>query len=108
MITNTKPQAINLGRVLDDESINSNVKRIDTLNPNYRYLFGKSSPIVTTYNIAERDLFPDANFCNSLIAADQHLRAQGLIPAWKRSDIVRLHRHQWMHRSWTEYAGAQR
>ena len=108
MSENTKPQAINLGRVLDVESINSNVKRIDTLNPNYRYLFGKSSPIVTTYNIAERDLFPDANFCNSLMAADQHLRAQGLIPAWKRSDIVRLHRHRWMHRSWTEYAGAQR
>ena len=108
MIENTKPRAISPGRVLDVESINSNVKGINTLNPNYRYLFGKSSPIVTDYNIAESDLFPDANFCNSLIAADQHLRAQGLIPAWKRSDIVRLHRHRWMHRSWTEYAGAQR
>ena len=108
MNENTKPRAISPGRVLDVESISSNVTGINSLNPNYRCLFGKSSPIITDYNIAEHDLFPDANFCNSLMAAELHLRANGLTPAWKRSDKVRFHRHQWLHRSWTEYAGAQR
>jgi len=108
MNTNTKPQAINLGRVLDDESINRNVIGIDSLNPNYRYLFGKSSPMITDYDIAEHDLFPDAHFCNSFTSADQHLRAQGLIPAWASADIIRFHRHQWMHRPWMNYAGARR
>ena len=108
MNTNTKPQAINLGRVLDDESINRNVIGIDSLNPNYRYLFGKSSPMITDYDIAEHDLFPDAHFCNSVTSADQHLRAHGLIPAWSDSDQIRFHRHQWMHQSWMNYAGASR
>lgn len=108
MNTNTKPQAINLGRVLDDESIKRNVIGIDSLNPNYRYLFGKSSPMITDYDIAEHDLFPDAHFCNSLTSADQHLRAHGLIPAWSDSDQIRFHRHQWMHQSWMNYAGASR
>jgi hypothetical protein len=108
MNTNTKPQAINLGQVLDDESINRNVIGIDSLNPNYRYLFGKSSPMITAYDIAEHDLFPDAHFCNSFTSADQHLRSQGLTPAWTSADMIRFHRHQWMHRSWMNYAGARR
>jgi len=64
MNTNTKSQAVSPGHVLDDESINRNVIGIDSLNPNYRYLFGKSSPMITAYDIAEHDLFPDAHFCN--------------------------------------------
>jgi hypothetical protein len=108
MNTNTKPQAINLGQVLDDESINRNVIGIDSLNPNYRYLFGKSSPMITDHDIAEHDLFPDAQFCNSFTSAEMHLREQGLIPVWNQTDKIRFHRHQWMHRSWMNYAGARR
>ena len=107
MNTNTKPQAINLGQVLDDESINRNVIGIDSLNPNYRYLFGKSSPMITDYDIAEHDLLPDADFCNSMTATELHLRAHGLIPYWNPADRVRFHRHKWKHKSWTEYAGAR-
>jgi hypothetical protein len=108
MNTNTKSQALNLGFAFDDESIKRNFNAINSLNPNYRNLFGKSSPMITDYDIAEHDLFPDANFCNSFTSADQHLRSQGLIPAWNRSDKIRFHRHQWMHRSWKEYAGVSR
>lgn len=47
MNTNTKPQAINLGLVLDDESINRNVIAINTLSTKSQDVIGKSSPIVT-------------------------------------------------------------
>jgi len=108
MNENTKSQAIDLGHVLDVESINRNVIGINSLNPNYRYLFGKSSPMITDYDIAEHDLFPDANFCNSLTKADQHLRSQGLIPVWNTADTIRFHRHQLLHRSWKVYTGGNR
>jgi hypothetical protein len=108
MNTNTKPQAINLGQVLDDESITRKITDINALNPNYRYLFGKSAPIVTDYDIAEHDLFPDADFCNSMMTAEKHLRSQGLIPCWTSADTIRFHRHRWMHRTWTDYAGKRR
>ena len=108
MNTNSKPQAINLGQPIDDESINRNVIALDSLNPNKRYQFGKSSPLTTDYDIAERELFPDAHFCNSMTAADQHLRSEGLPPMWKDKDIVRFHRHQWMYESWRNYVGGKR
>lgn len=107
MNTNTKSQAINLGHVLDDESINRNVIGIESLNPNYRYLFGKSSPMITDHDIVEHDLFPDTDFCNSFMKAENHLRAQGLIPMWNRDDKLRFHKHRWMHRTWNEYAGVK-
>ncbi|CAB4704341.1 MAG: hypothetical protein F2677_03310 [Actinobacteria bacterium] len=107
MDKNTKPQAINLGQVLDDESINRNVIAINALSPKSQYMFGKSSPMITDYDIAEHDLLPDADFCNSMSEAESHLRALGLIPCWNRADQVRFHRHMWMHKSWTEYAGAR-
>ena len=47
MNTNTKPQAINLGLVLDDESINRNVIAIDALSTKSQDVIGKSSPIIT-------------------------------------------------------------
>jgi len=47
MNTNTKPQAINLGQVLDDESINRNVIAINALSTKSQDVIGKSSPIVT-------------------------------------------------------------
>ena len=108
MKENTKPQALNLGnRMIDGESITANVTSIDSLTAKSQWVFGKSSPMITDYDIAEHDLFPDAHFCNSFTSADQHLRAQGLIPAWASADKIRFHRHQWMHRSWRNYAGAR-
>ena len=108
MKENTKPQALNLGnRMIDGESITANVTSIDSLTAKSQWVFGKSSPMITDYDIAEHDLFPDAHFCNSFTSADQHLRAQGLIPAWASADKIRFHRHQWMHRSWRKYAGAR-
>jgi hypothetical protein len=47
MNTNTKPQAINLGLVLDVESMNSNVIGINALSTKSQDVIGKSSPIVT-------------------------------------------------------------
>lgn len=47
MDTNTKPQAINLGQVLDVESMNSNVIGINALSTKSQDVIGKSSPIVT-------------------------------------------------------------
>ena len=47
MNTNTKPQAINLGQVLDVESMNSNVIGINALSTKSQDVIGKSSPIVT-------------------------------------------------------------
>jgi len=51
MNTNTKPQAINLGLVLDDESINRNVIAINALSTKSQDVIGKSSPIVTDNRI---------------------------------------------------------
>jgi hypothetical protein len=47
MDTNTKPQAINLGQRIDDESINRNVIAINALSTKSQDVIGKSSPIVT-------------------------------------------------------------
>jgi len=47
MNTNTKPQAINLGQVLDVESMNSNVIGINALSTKSQDVIGKSSPIIT-------------------------------------------------------------
>ena len=47
MNTNTKPQAINLGLVLDDESINRNVIAINALSTKSQDVIGKSLPIIT-------------------------------------------------------------
>ena len=47
MNTNTKPQAINLGQRIDDESINRNVIAINALSTKSQDVIGKSSPIVT-------------------------------------------------------------
>jgi len=51
MNTNTKPQAINLGLLLDDESINRNVIAINALSTKSQDVIGKSSPIVTDNRI---------------------------------------------------------
>ena len=107
MDENTKPQAINLGQVLDVESINRNVIAINALSTKSQYVFGKSSPMITDYDIAERELLPDADFCKSMSEAEMHLRSQGLIPYWNPVDRVRFHRHQWMSKSWKEYAGTR-
>ena len=47
MNTNTKPQAINLGQVLDVESMNSNVIGINARSTKSQDVIGKSSPIIT-------------------------------------------------------------
>jgi len=47
MDTNTKPQAINLGQRIDDESINRNVIAINALSTKSQDVIGKSSPIIT-------------------------------------------------------------
>jgi hypothetical protein len=107
MDRNEKPQAINLGQSLDDESMNTNVIAINALSTKSQYLFGKSSPMITDYDIAERALLPDADFCKSMSDADLHLHSQGLIPYWNPVDRVRFHRHQWMSKSWKEYAGVR-
>jgi len=51
MDTNTKPQAINLGQRIDDESINRNVIAINALSTKSQDVIGKSSPIVTDNRI---------------------------------------------------------
>ena len=92
MNQNQKPQANYLGQQIDDQSIKSNVTDIYSLSAKYNYTFGKSSPIITDYDLAERALFPDANFCNSYSDAESHLREQGLIPAWSRESNLRFRR----------------
>ena len=107
MNQNQKPQANYLGQQIDDQSIKSNVTDINSLSAKYNYTYGKSSPIITDYDLAEHALFPDANFCNSYSDAESHLREQGLIPAWSRESNLRFYRHQWMHKTWVEYVASR-
>ena len=67
MNQNTKPQVLNLGnRVIDGESITGNVTAIDALSAKSKWIFGKSSPMVTDHDILERELLTDSNYCNAI------------------------------------------
>lgn len=108
MNRNTKPQALNLGnRVIDGESITDNVTAIDALSAKSKWTFGKSSPIVTTYDILERELLTDSDYCNAMDLADAHLRALGFAACWSREDVIRYHLHGMKRDALRRYAGAK-
>ena len=107
MDENTKPQAINLGQVLDDESINRNVIAINALSAKSQYVFGKSSPTETIYDILERELLPDSNYCKTIDEVNEHLRAAGLAACWSRTDVIRYHRNAIKRDVLKRYAGAK-
>lgn len=106
MNRNTKPQALDLGnRVIDGQSITDNVTAIDALSAKSQWIFGKSSPIVTDYDILERELLTDSNYCNAIERADEHLRALGLSACWSREDVIRYHLHGIKRDALRRYAG---
>ena len=107
MDENTKPQAINLGQVLDVESINRNVIAINALSTKSQYVFGKSSPTETIYDILERELLPDSNYCKTIDAANEHLRAAGLAACWSRDDEMRYYRNAIKRDLLLRYTGAK-
>ena len=108
MNENTKPQALNLGnRMIDGESITDNVTSIDSLTAKSQWTFGKSSPCETIYDILERELLPDSNYCKTIDAANEHLRAAGLAACWSRDDLVRYHLNAIKRDVLKSYAGAK-
>ena len=108
MNQNTKPQVLNLGnRVIDGESITGNVTAIDALSAKSKWIFGKSSPMVTDHDILERELLTDSNYCNAIERADSHLRANGFAPCWSRDDVIRYHLHAVKRDVLRRYAGAK-
>ena len=108
MNENTKPQALNLGnRMIDGESITDNVTSIDSLTAKSQWIFGKSSPTETIYDILERELLTDSNYCNAIESADAHLRANGFAACWSRDDLMRYHLHAIKRDVLRRYAGAK-
>ena len=108
MNQNNKPQVFSLGsKVIDGESITDNVTAIDLLSAKSKWSFGKSSPIVTDYDILERELLTDSNYCNAIDLANAHLRAQGFAACWSREDVIRYHLHGMKRDVLRRYAGAK-
>ena len=108
MNENTKPQGFSLGhRVIDGESITPNVTAINLLSAKSKYVFGKSAPIVTDYDILENELLPDVRYCDSMDAANDHLQALGFAPCWSREDVIRYHLHAIKRDVLRRYAGAK-
>ena len=108
MSENTKPQALNLwNRMIDGESITANVTSIDSLTAKSQWTFGKSSPSETIYDILERELLPDSNYCKTIDAVNEHLRAAGLAACWSRTDVIRYHRNAIKRDVLKRYAGAK-
>jgi len=108
MNENTKPQALNLGhRAIDSESITDNVTSINSLTAKSQWTFGKSSPTETIYDILERELLPDSNYCKTIDAANEHLRAAGLAACWSRDDEMRYHLNAIKRDALKKYAGAK-
>lgn len=95
MNENNKPQAINLGQSLDGESITDNYSDLDRLIGDPKFIYGKSSPIVTDDDLAEMDLIPDRNFATSYDAANSYLKSLHLEPLWSRFDYARAQRYKW-------------
>jgi hypothetical protein len=90
-----KPQGINLGYPsIDGESITDNVISIDSLSAKSKYVFGKSAPTVTAYDILERELLPDSDYCSAMERAEEHLRALGFLACWLSEDVNRYHLHK--------------
>jgi hypothetical protein len=108
MNQNTKPQALNLGnRVIDGESITDNVTSIDSLTAKSQWIFGKSSPTETIYDILERELLPDSNYCKTIDAVNLHLRAAGLAAYWSHNDVMRYHLNAIKRDALKRYTGAK-
>lgn len=108
MNENTKPQALNLGnRMIDGESIIGNVTSIDSLTAKSKWVFGKSSPTETIYDTLERELLPDSNYCKTIDAANEHLRAAGLAGCWSRDDEMRYYRNAIKRDLLLRYTGAK-
>ena len=109
MKQNEKPQGFNLGHrnYLDGESITENVTPMYRQIPNEPYVFGKSSPLITAYDICETAVLVDSDFCTSYSRAENHLRSLGLTPVFNRKDQIRFHSARWKESSWRRYAGAR-
>ena len=108
MNENRKPQARNLGNpIIDGESITDNVTSIDSLTAKSQWTFGKSSPCETIYDILERELLPDSNYCKTIDKVNEHLRAAGLAACWSRTDLIRYHRNAIKRDVLKSYAGAK-
>lgn len=108
MNQNNKPQVFSLGsKVIDGESITDNVTAIDALSAKSKWSFGKSSPIVTDYDILERELLTDSNYCNAIDKTNKHLQALGLSACWSREDVIRYHLHGMKRDVLRRYAGAK-
>lgn len=108
MNENTKPQALNLGnRMIDGESITDNSTSINALSAKSKWVFGKSSPTETIYDILERELLPDFNYCQTIDAATEHLRAAGLAACWSRDDEKRYHLNAIKRDALKTYVGAK-
>lgn len=108
MNENNKPQAINLGQSVDGESITDNYSDLDRLIGDPKFIYGKSSPLVTDDDLAEIILIPDRNFTDSYTATNLHLKALGLTPIWSRFDYARVQRHKWQTASWKSYLAVAR
>jgi hypothetical protein len=103
-----KPQGFSLGNpLIDDESITPNVTAINLLSAKSKYVFGKSAPIVTDYDILECELLPDVRYCNSMDTANDHLQALGFAPCWSREDLIRYHLHNMKREQLRRYVGAK-
>lgn len=91
MITNEKPRTQGTGRIkhLDGESITDNVTAIDRLKPNQKFVFGKSSPIITEHDIWLNEYLHDAGWYESKMKTDLDLRAHGLKSIWSLEDQLR-------------------
>ncbi len=94
MITNEKPRTHGAGNPndIDGESTYANFKAHHRLSQKSEYVFGKSAPIMTARDIIDLYYLHDHQWNKSKAIADQHLRAEGLIPVWSREDLIRADR----------------
>lgn len=94
MMTNEKPRThgARISNDIDGESTYAEFRASHRLSQKSQYEFGKSAPMLTDRDIIELYYLNDHRWNNSKSMADQHLRAQGLIPVWSRADQIRADR----------------
>ena len=94
MNPNEKPRTHGAGipNDIDGESTYANFRASHRLSQKSEYVFGKSAPIMTARDILDLYYLRDHQWNKSKSMADQHLRAEGLIPVWSREDLIRADR----------------
>jgi hypothetical protein len=94
MNPNEKPRTHGAGisNDIDGESTYAEFRASHRLSQKSQYQFGKSAPLMTDRDIIDLYYLSDHRWNNSKSMADQHLRAQGLIPVWSREDRIRADR----------------